>query len=65
MTATKLQRHTSIKRYRNLFYRQFKSLGLGVDLHALETSTEVRTDIHVVGPVCLSLSKIEISPNFL
>jgi len=36
-------------------------LGLWVDLHVLEMRTEVRTGLHVVGPVCLSLSKIEIS----
>jgi len=65
MTATKLRLHISIKRYRNLFYKQFKSLGLWVDLHALEMITEVRTGLHVEGPVCLSLSKIEISPKFL
>jgi hypothetical protein len=51
MTATKLRRHTriSINRYRNLFYKQFKSFGLWVDLQALEMSTEVRTGLHVQG----------------
>jgi len=65
MKATRLRDHVSIKRYRNLFHKQFESLGLWVDLHALEMSTEVRTGLHIEGPVCLSLSKIEISPNFL
>jgi hypothetical protein len=65
MTATKLRRHISIKHYRNLFYKQFKSLGLWVDLHALDMSREVRTGLHVECPVCLSLSKIEIPPKFL
>ena len=65
MTAMKLRRHISKKRYSNFFQKRFKSLGLWVGLHTLVMSAEVRTGLHIEGPLCLSLSKTEISPKFL